>query len=170
MNHISHSPLLSPVLPSKPASSFLPLASTAPSVSHHYWTRISRVRSSAQSTSCVSRTQRKEKGKSLRAKHPAGLHFMSKFHLCLIPCNPVACNWKITMMLLIFHLLCVTWNCSEYVTITSTLMQEICSTDISWRVFWSTSHSVSVLYLEFFIHTATNFQQKRVYAELVMSS
>lgn len=139
MNHVSHSPLLSLVLPSKPASSFLPLASTAPSVSHNYWTRISHVRSSAQNTSCVSSTQWKERGKSLTPQHPSVLHFTSKFHLCLIPCDPVACYWKITVMHLIFHLFYVIWNCSEYVTVTSALVQ-ISSAATSWRVCWATGN------------------------------
>lgn len=174
MNHISHSPLLSPVLPSKPASSFLKLASTASSVSHNCWTRISHVRSPGQNTSCVSSEWRKEKGKSLTPKHPSVLHFMSKFYLCLIPFNfplhnPAVCNWKITMMHLIFYLFYVIWNYSEYVTVTSALMQ-ISSTAISWRVCWATGQSVSVLDLESSIHAAANFQQKRLNAGQVMSS
>lgn len=170
MNHVSHSPLLSPVLPSKPASSFLPLASTTPSVSQNDWTRMSHIRSSGQNTSCASSTQRKETGKSLTLKHPSVLHFMSKLHLCLIPCNPVVGNWKITVMHLIFYLFYVIWNCSEYVTVTSALMQKISSAAISWRFCWGTGQSVSVFYLEPSIHTAADFQQKRLNAGQVMSS
>lgn len=139
-------------------------------VSHNYWTRISRVRSSGQNTSCASSTRRKETGKSLTPKHPSVLQFTSKLHLCLIPCNPVVCNWKITVMHLIFHLFYVIWNCSEYVTVTSAPMQKIFSAAISWRFCWGTGQSVSVLYLECSIHTAADFQQKRLNSGEVMSS
>lgn len=84
MSHVSHSPLLSPLLPSKPAPSFLPLASTAHPPSHvinelEYHTSGLLVRRELEH-----QAQKKE-GKSMPSKYPLSLIFHFKPLPCLNP-------------------------------------------------------------------------------------